>query len=267
MLHAKIHKTLSLLLSVRYAHSNTVQYDYSKQPRPCHNFVFILEGQAVIESEGVQISLKAGDILFIPKNTTYKAQWTANPTVVFHSLHFSFLPKSDPLANMTFPVQILDSTQFNDFYALLKEIERNQFSKNVDSFLAFAAFYQICGILLRDLKFENNKPVHTTLSPAIAYIEQNYYKQFTVEYLANLCFLSPSRFYYLFKEQTGVSPIVYKNKIAIQNSAQDLLYKKELSITEIAKKHGFVSTIYFERLFKKTLGKSPTKYRKEETLL
>ena len=267
MIYAKIQEILSLLLSVQYTQRTNVEYDYSKQPRPCHNIVFMLEGKCTIQANDTTIQLKQGDILFIPKNTTYKSQWYATPKTVFHSLHFSFHPKNDMLANHNIPIQLLDNTHFHDLYRLLKDIEQYQFSKNADSFLAIAAFYGICGKLFSKIKISETKPFNKTLSPAIAYIHQNYKRQFTVEYLANLCFLSPSRFYYLFKKQIGVSPIVYKNKISVQNSAQELLSNKELSIKEIAQKHGFSSPIYFERLFRNVMGKTPSQYRKEESLI
>ena len=267
MIYAKIQEILSLLLSVQYTHNKNREYDYSTLPRPCHNLAFMLEGEALIELNTGVIRLKAGDILFIPKNTTYKAKWFASPKTVFHSLHFSFQPNNDPLANQNIPVQLLNNAHFKDLYVLLKEIEKYQFSKSTTSFLALSAFYKICGLLFEEIKLNKTSAAPKTLQPAITYIHQNYTKHFTVEHLANLCFLSPSRFYYLFKEQTGISPIVYKNKIAIQYSVQELLYNKELSIKEIAQKHGFVSSIYFERLFKKIMGKTPSQYRKEESLI
>lgn len=267
MISAKIQELLLLLLSVQYNYGKDVEFDYSNQPRPCHNLVFMLEGQAVIQSDGETIKLQQGDILFIPKNTTYRAKWSATPKATFHSLHFSFQVKHDPFLNESIPVQILDNSCFSNLYSLLKDIERYQFSKNTDSFLALSAFYGICGKLLANIKI--NAPIHvnTLIAPAIAYIQKNHKKHFSVETLANLCNVSSSRFYCVFKQQTGDSPIVYKNKIAIQNAAQELLYNKELSVKELAVKYGFVSPIYFERQFKKLIGKTPSQYRKEESLL
>jgi len=267
MIQAKTQENLSLLLSIQYTHHKNVEYDYSTRPRPCHNLAFMLEGEALIELSTETIQLKAGDILFIPQNTTYKAKWIATPKAVFHSLHFSFQPQNDVLANQNIPIQILNNANFKDLYVLLKEIEKYQFSKSTRSFFALSAFYKICGIFFEEIKINETSADKKTLQPAIKYIHQNYAKHITVEYLANLCFLSPSRFYYLFKEQTGISPIVYKNKIAIQNAAQELLYDKDLSIKEIAQKHGFASPIYFERLFKKVIGKTPSHYRNEEHLI
>ena len=267
MIHAKTQENLSLLLSVQYTHTKNMEYDYSDQPRPCHNLAFMLEGEGVIQSNEELIPLHPGDILFIPKNTTYKANWIASPEAVFHSLHFSFHPQNDVLANQNIPIQVLNNANFKELYILLKEIEKHQFSKSTNSFFAISAFYKICGILFKEIKINETSDTKKTLQPAITYIHQNYAKHITVEYLAKLCFLSPSRFYYLFKAQTGVSPIVYKNRIAIQNSAQELLYNKGISIKEIAQNHGFISTIYFERLFKKTMGKTPSQYRQEDHLI
>ena len=267
MIYSKIQESLSLLLSVQYTHTQHAVYDYSQQPRPCYNFVFMLEGEGRIQANGEEFQIKKGDILFIPKNTTYKSTWLPNPKVVFHSLHFSFQAQSDPFLDMDIPVQLLGNEHFYALYALLKEIKQYQFCKNTNLFLALSAFYRICGELLQNIQYSASRSVSKTLTPAITYIEQNYAKPFTVEYLADLCFLSPSRFYYLFKQQTGVSPIVYKNKIAIQSCMQELLYNKDLSIKEIAEKHGFPSVIYFERLFKKQTGKTPSQYRKQELFL
>lgn len=267
MIYAKPQEIVSLLFSVKYTHTKNTEYDFSKQPRPCHNFVFMLEGEGVILSNNENIRLKAGDILFIPKNTTYKSTWIPMPKAVFHSLHFSFQAKNDPLFNKIIPVQLLDNTQFERLYALLKEIELHQFSKNTQSFFTISAFYELCGRLFERVKINTPKTISKTISPAIAYVEQNYTKPISVETLANLCFLSPSRFYYLFKQQTGISPIVYKNIVAIQNVAQELIYNKEEPIKNIAERHGFPSIVYFERLFKKTTGKTPSQYRKEESLL
>lgn len=267
MFSAKIQEVLSLLLSIQYTHIKNVEYDYSSQPRPCHNFVFMLEGECTIQFDGEKIQLHPGEILFIPKNTTYKAEWKANPKAVFHSVHFTFQAKTDPFLNVNIPIQLLDNTNFDFLYSLLKDIELYQFSKDHKSFLALSSFYCICGKLLDHLKINAAPHSNTILSPAISYIHKNHKKHFTVETLARLCNISTSHFYYLFKQQMGISPIVYKNKIAIQNCAQELLSNKELSIKEISIKYGFSTSIYFERLFKKTFGKTPSQYRKKESLI
>ena len=82
MISANTNEILSLLLSVQYTHEKDTKYDYSNSPRPCHNIVFMLEGEGVITSGERVFTLHAGDILFIPKNTTYVSYWKTSPKVV-----------------------------------------------------------------------------------------------------------------------------------------------------------------------------------------
>ena len=267
MFQSTIKEITPLLLSVQYTYTRNKEYDYSQKPRPCHNLVFMLEGEAIIEANDEIIHLTPKNILFIPQNTTYKALWVAKPNAIFHSLHFCFTQKCNPFLNKCIPVQLLQNNHFDELYQHLISIKNFQFEKNANAFIALSSFYAICGKLFRSLKFNSPRLINNIITPALTYIEQNYNKAFTVQQLANLCCLSSSRFYYLFKEQTGTSPIVYKNNLAIQNISQELLFNKDISIKELAAKHGFPNAIYFERLFKKITGKTPSQYRKENRLL
>ncbi|MBR2376528.1 MAG: helix-turn-helix domain-containing protein [Clostridia bacterium] len=267
MFYLNIQENLSCLLSIKYSYNKPQTYDYTNVLRPCHNFVFMLEGEGVIKTTDSIINLKAGDILYIPKNTTYLANWSGKPKISFHSLHFSFTAKNDPFLNKNLPIQLIDNLDFNDLYTLLKKVEKYQFCKDENSFLAVSAFYEMCGKILPKVKVLPSKMINERILPAVKYIEKHYKSQITVEYLASLCYISTSRFYSLFKEQTGLSPIVYKNKIALQRASEDLLYDKNESVLNIAKRHGFTNIIYFERQFKNFMGKSPSRYRKENSLL
>jgi YesN/AraC family two-component response regulator len=70
----------------------------------------------------------------------------------------------------------------------------------------------------------------------------------------------------LYKQQTGYSPIAYKNRLAIQNASHALLLENN-SVEAVSEEYGFESPIYFRRLFKKILGTTPTAYRKQAKLM
>ncbi len=257
----------SLLTAVKYTHKKDAKYDYSIIPRPCHNFLFMLDGYGEIDTGKEIIPLKKGDILFIPKGTTYQSAWKPNPLVHFHSIHFNFLPSVDPFAGAIIPIQKMDGVNFDYTYSLVKQLHETQYERNQNSFFALSSFLSLCGNLLKNLRFEEKKSGNAPIQPALDFLQNNHTQKCTVESLAELCFLSPSRFYFLFQKWTGETPIHYKNRLTIQACAQKLIEDKTLSVEEIALSHGFESTVYFRRLFKKFTGKTPTEYRHQEFVL
>lgn len=266
MIKADLQSSPSFLLTAKYEYSKNEQYDYSAASRPCHNLVFMLCGSAEIVSENEKFTLNAGELLYIPQGSYYSAKWIAEPKVVFHSLHFAFYAEHNPLQNKQVPVQKIDCDDFYELYSLIKKIAERRFLNGADGFFALSAFFELFGKISEHIAV-NEKQNYTALSPAIKYIENNYKCKISVDKLAESCFLSTSRFYHSFKEKLGVSPIVYKNDVAIKHAAQELLYQPEKSIAAIAKDNGFSSVVYFGRAFKKNTGKTPSEYRKDKRLI
>ncbi len=267
MFNSKTIDELSFCSSVKYTSDKDYRCDYSIRPRPCHNFVFILEGEGTIITENEILQIKKGDILYIPQNNTYISEWRATPNCIFHSVHFKFQLSKDPFSKKKVPVQLLPNEQFKKLYEAVKTIHNYQYSKTEEYFLYLSAFYYLCGTLLPNVKTKDNVFPESNVTPAIIYLENNYTENFKIDDLSKLCYLSSSRFFYLFKKCVGCSPISYKNRIAIQKASHALLLHKDKSIENIAYEHGFESPIYFRRLFKKLTGKTPSQYRKEEQLI
>jgi AraC-like DNA-binding protein len=69
-----------------------------------------------------------------------------------------------------------------------------------------------------------------------------------------------SRFYALFRRQLGMPPNDYRQRLRIKRCCQQLS-STDLSVTEIAMAHGFNSTQYFARVFRKYVGITPSRYR------
>ncbi len=264
MFNAKINQIFSLLITVKYAQEKPSIYDYSCSPRPCHNFMFMLSGEGEVTTKSNKILLKKGDFLFIPKDTTYISKWTEKTE--FRSIHFNFTPQTDPLINTKIPIQKIALPDFTKALSLADTLSEHQFSNNEKSFLAISSFYELCSIVL-PLCYHEDITETTSIDPAIEYISEHYKEKLTVEELARLCYLSPSRFYYLFKKQTGYPPIVFKNRRCILEACGALLLDRTKSVEEISLDFGFESAVYFRRLFKSVTGKTPTQYRTEETLL
>lgn len=97
---------------------------------------------------------------------------------------------------------------------------------------------------------------------AVAYINSNYYKVFSLDTLAQISGYSKSRFSHLFADSMNTTPLKYQNELRLKN-AGDMLLSSSAPIGEIAALVGFADPLYFTRLFTKEFGVSPSEYRKQ----
>lgn len=79
--------------------------------------------------------------------------------------------------------------------------------------------------------------------------------------LAQSTGLSKQLLIYLFKKDTGFSPIDYFLRMKMQHAA-NMLDRTDLTVKEAALTVGMADPYYFSRIFKKLMGHSPTEYRK-----
>lgn len=93
------------------------------------------------------------------------------------------------------------------------------------------------------------------------YIDLNYDKKLKLEDLAELVYLSPAYLGIMFKRETGQNLSDYIADIRIDKS-QELLKDITYNINEVSEIVGYKDTRYFSKLFKKTVGVTPTQYRK-----
>ncbi len=112
----------------------------------------------------------------------------------------------------------------------------------------------------RLLKQDDNLGAAVSVNQLIAYINENYQSELTVESLARTFHVSPSYLHKIFRKQLNTSPIQYISNIKI-NEAQYLLSTSDLSIVQIAERCGFGDSRYFSRVFKCAAGISPSQYR------
>jgi AraC family transcriptional regulator len=90
-----------------------------------------------------------------------------------------------------------------------------------------------------------------------SYLDQN----LSLNELADLVHISPYYFARLFKQSTGMAPHQYVTKCRIKKATQ-LLAQQNLSVLEITQQIGFQSQSHFTTLFRRSLGVTPTEYRR-----
>jgi len=100
------------------------------------------------------------------------------------------------------------------------------------------------------------------VSQLIAYIEQHFMDDLSLDDLVQNVHLSKFHLMKVFREVTGktITDYLYERRI---NQAKILfLYEKEHSVTRVCYEVGFKHLAHFSRLFKKQVGLSPDSYKK-----
>ena len=104
--------------------------------------------------------------------------------------------------------------------------------------------------------------VQEQIEHAAAYFNENYNTKISIDDYAESLHISTNWFIHNFKQYAGMSPAQYILSLRMVN-AQSLLERTTYNIKEISEIVGYENPLYFSRVFKKEIGKSPTQYRKE----
>lgn len=106
----------------------------------------------------------------------------------------------------------------------------------------------------------NQKNYAQKFNAVFAYLDQHYAEDLTLEKVADVAGFSKFHFSRIFKQFSGFNFCDYLRRRRIK-SAEVLLMKPGLSISEIALQSGFSSVSTFNRTFKQAKGCTPTEYR------
>lgn len=229
---------------------------------------------------------KAGDITCVPRNiphTTYsspdtESRWSylfIDPQELFRNMAPEFSRGFDlSLSSYERYKHILSRDEYPNVYELtmaaIREIEEKKTQYKTS---AMGLLLALC-IELHRVQSESGQGSYPpsqppenamVISPALDYIDDHYAEQFDMDYLADICLLSPTHFRRLFRSITGASPLEFLNSTRIMKAC-NLLRSTEYSILEISERVGFRSVSSFNRHFMEIMKTAPRNYR-NETLL
>jgi len=116
-------------------------------------------------------------------------------------------------------------------------------------------------LLLSDDCVSEQQPIlDSRVQQAMAFTLQHFAEDYQIETLARECHLSTARFSALFKQQLGVSPMLWRDQLRIREARQ-LLLRSADSIARVSEAVGYGDQLHFSRRFKQLVGISPRQYR------
>ena len=253
-----------------------------------HNFFevnYVMSGKCTMIFENETRELSTGQLCIIAPHSRHDVTVDDDSVVVslmlrkntFETTFFKLLAQEDLLA--TFFRNILYSKKESANYMLFSTDNSEEIKsalKNIfmechvtDSYsntCVISRIHLFFSLLLRrysgTIQFydhQQNEGSHGNFTQLLQYIQNNY-QTVTLEQLASVFHYNPSYLSRLIKKNTGQTLLDILTNLKM-SKASDLLLHTNLKIEEIAVLSGYQSVDHFSRLFKKTCGSSPQKYR------
>ena len=243
-------------------------------------FQYIQQGQAYITCDEDNITVSAGDIVFINQAVRHFITPTGPDGVILSSVvvNPSFILGLGQLelenkyinpitANRSFSCLHITSADnlYQQFMPLLKQLA----TLNEDCPPGYELLSKACILQLWKLLYDQ-LPVKSACSSKVSVrtanqdaqrAKEHFMESVTLDDIAGSILVSKSECCRCFKRATGLSPIEYLMKYRIMESTKYMHRKTHESISEIAGAVGFNNTSYFNKIFKKFIGCTPTEYR------
>ena len=105
--------------------------------------------------------------------------------------------------------------------------------------------------------------VQRTVKQMISYMASQYAHPVSIEQMCASLGYNRAYLSRIFKQETGMTPITYLLKLRIDQSKRLPRERPDLSIEQVSASVGLTDPLYFSRQFKRLVGRSPTRYRKD----
>lgn len=240
---------------------------YWQKGRRDYQILYVANGKTHFWSDGKEEIVSAGYmVLYKPEEIQkYVYYLEDNPEVFW--IHFTGSDVKNILAyhGISLDEHVFYCGVLPDYKALFRKIiqELQLCRYGYEDYIA-SLFNDI--LLLVDRQQHEQKKatgnVQEQIERAAAYFNENYNTKISIDDYAESLHISTNWFIHNFKQYAGMSPAQYILSLRMVN-AQSLLERTTYNIKEISEIVGYENPLYFSRVFKKEIGKSPAQYRKE----
>lgn len=255
-----------IIVAHKFALKAGGECDYTGGRKFC-GLICGVDGEAdYFMDDGKVIPVKSGDVVFVSEKAVYKVK--ASDRFVHYTVNFNVLPqksygpKIDKLLTERDIVIMRGSD--NAYFRRVFEKLCNCWERKAPGYtmMAMCQLYELFAqFLLKHFYNRSEDGNYIKILPAKNYMDENYYKPTSIDFLANLCDMSRTNFRRTFADVVGQAPMEYRASVCILR-AKDFLSCQIYSVQEVGKMCGFDDTNYFCRFFKKQVGMTPGAYKK-----
>ncbi|HOB37158.1 MAG TPA: AraC family transcriptional regulator [Candidatus Avimonas sp.] len=240
-----------LAINVKTDTSNHIHND-----RASHGFAYIFSSKEYIFNNGKTISVDLGDIIYLPKHSSYVVN-NITPGDCY-AINFQL---SSGLHYEPFKIRV---TRQEEIVSLFKSTINHYSSREPGAKEAcISKLYSLIYQIKRDY-YTSYTTSHQRklIKPALDHIEKHYRTSaILVSDLARMCGISEVYLRKIFRKEFGKTPVEYINALRL-SFAKDLLRYGNYSVKEACFLSGFNDESYFSRAFRRRYGKPPVSFVK-----
>lgn len=220
---------------------------------PLHTLTYHFTDTVTYHCDSQQFHPTVGEVMYLPPSIPCELKSEVAEDVI---LRVEF--ESD----QTFPPSLISPKRPEVVRRIFEELDSVWNGELPDrSWRALSVFYRLMGELSQTYTDSNTVVVRR----ALHYIHNHFTDPtLTVKEITNSIDVCESSFYHIFYTACGMKPKEYILNCRLQHACA-LLETQQYKIYEVAEKAGFSDAKYFMTAFKREMGISPGKYKKQHT--
>lgn len=264
-------------IKVLDAQRNNYSRNYSSriQFHPVTYIYFVKEGFGKLSVENEAINIHQNDILFVNSNighTVYVDASCGSCEIIGFGVESLSISKVDNRNNKLEPINFFTANVEEDnidpscFDEVFEEFHGDKiFSKAMANSKAAIFIVEFLRKFENNITVKHDRKVNRQIDYIKNYIDSNYADDIKLEQLSAMAYMNKFHLISEFKQSYRVTPIEYLILKRIEIS-KNLLISTNHSMEEISSIVGFNSQSYFNQVFKKKVGQTPSQFRKKHRL-
>lgn len=244
------------------------------QFHPFTYFYYLDEGFGRLTIENDNIEVNAGDLIIINSNVGHTLHLDKSISNVkylgfgIESVSIAGLDDDESKSINYFHIDNRNKAlRFEDYFEdIHREYKSNDiFARSLANATATTLVINLLRKYRKDITIKRDKKVNRQIDYIKSYIDSNYNEDIKLEDLSAMAYMNKFHLISEFKQSYRITPIEYLILKRIE-IAKSLLISTNHSMEEISAMVGFNSQSYFNQVFKKKAGQTPSQFRRKHRL-
>lgn len=273
-----------ILLNVGFA-VHYADWNYKNVNSPFARIYLVQEGKARLHLPEKTQELTPGHLYLIPPFTQHSYECSNYFSLYYIHIYENQTSNERVLEDFIFPVEVAatlldvslvkqlfeinpdrdlkryDPSDYDNSSTLFRTISSHAQTPVSTIFATKGILYLLCSCFLAEAQHKY-RITDNRIRKVLRHIRLNIDNPVSIDELSNMCCLSKDHFIRLFKKELQITPVQYINRKKIEK-AQLKIITGDLPVKDIAYSLSFDNISYFNRLFRKYTGISPTQYRND----